>query len=63
MALCAHCKIELGDTKVVMADDSIMCYTCGRLKADMPCRTRDKKHMFVTMKVLEERKDLYHGNV
>ena len=59
MALCAHCKIEIENAKVVMADDSIMCYTCGRLKADMSCRGNDRQHMFVTLKVLEERKDLY----
>ena len=57
---CAHCKIEIGDSPlVVMADNTIRCYTCGRLKADMSCRGRDSKHMFITLNVLEERKDLY----
>jgi len=59
MALCDHCKIELGRRLVVMADNKIMCYTCGRLKADMPCRCQDIQHKFITLSVLKERKDLY----
>ena len=66
---CAHCKIEIGDSPlVVMADDTIRCYTCGRLKADQ--RTRYGRmdsylgnpaftHLEKTLTALQERKDLY----
>jgi hypothetical protein len=53
---CANCKIEVGNRLVVMADNSVWCYTCGRLRADQRCR---RMAIFVEcVEALEERRDL-----
>jgi hypothetical protein len=35
---CTHCKGGIDNRLVVMEDDDIHCYTCGRLKAEMSSR-------------------------
>jgi len=39
MSKCDHCDEPLGNRMVVMEDNSIYCYTCGRLEADYHCRS------------------------
>ena len=51
---CNHCKGELTNRLVVMADDTIRCYTCGRLEADKSGRREDE-----TEEELWKRKDYY----
>ena len=53
MSKCDHCDEPLGNRMVVMADDSILCYTCGRLKADYHCR--DRTLLDLTRKTFIER--------
>lgn len=54
---CVHCGIEVTNYWVIMKDDSICCYTCGRLRADQRCR---RMEIFVeSVELLQERKDMY----
>ena len=65
--LCAHCKGEVGSRMVIMANDIICCYTCGRLRADQKCRVprvdnsvgqEAYTHFVETLELLERRRDL-----
>jgi hypothetical protein len=66
---CVHCGIDVGNRMVIMGDNTIHCYTCGRLKADDRCRTGQRidnymdkpryTHLVDAMELLQERKDMY----
>lgn len=56
---CAHCKIEIGNQLVSMEDNSVCCYTCGRLKAEQDMSCREIRRKWIALKVLEDRRDLY----
>ncbi len=44
---CVHCGIDVGNLMVIMGDNSVWCYTCGRLKADERCRTGKRTDSFM----------------
>lgn len=56
---CVHCGIDVGNRMVIFGKDTIYCYTCGRLKADDRCRINDSRRQWISLKVLEARKDMY----
>ena len=66
---CKNCKIDIDNQMVIMEDNTIWCYTCGRLKADEGCRHGQRidnffdrprySHLVDTMEELGNRKNLY----
>jgi hypothetical protein len=66
---CQNCKIDIDNLMVIMEDNTIWCYTCGRLKADERCRSGQRidsymgnpqfTHLVNSMEELGNRKNLY----
>lgn len=54
MGNCPHCKEPLNNRAVVMKDNTVLCYTCGRLRADQ--KTRRIEIFALTCEELERRK-------
>jgi hypothetical protein len=52
---CKHCDEPVGNRVVVMGNDSIYCYTCGRLEADQSCRGKDVNQYVRTIEELGRR--------
>ena len=57
---CKHCGVDVGNQMVILEDNTIHCYTCGRLKADQNCRGQDVNHFVATVEELGKRRST-HG--
>lgn len=55
--ICTHCKGTTGNELVVMEDNSLHCYTCGRLKAELSSRRVSLYDL--SIKAIRERKNKY----